>query len=58
MPPVVPVEYDKSTKEDSEEDEIRPVKKIIGKKKHRKLNCLDVSSEDDADSDEDFKGSR
>ncbi|KRT80721.1 PHD finger motif containing protein [Oryctes borbonicus] len=63
-PPVVPVE----TKElppavvppehhDSDEDKVKPVKKFLGRKKHRKLNSLDVSSGDDPDSDEDFKGS-
>ncbi|KAI4459649.1 histone acetyltransferase [Holotrichia oblita] len=63
-PPVVPVE----TKElssveipaehhDSEEEKVKPVKKFLGRKKQRKLNCLDISSGDDPDSDEDFKGS-
>lgn len=42
--------------EDSE-DELRVVPKYAGRKKHRKLNALDVSSEDD-DNDEDFKGTR
>ncbi|KAK0083356.1 hypothetical protein PV325_008923 [Microctonus aethiopoides] len=32
-------------------------KKLLSRKKHRKLNSLDISSEDDPDSDEDFKGS-
>lgn len=59
IPPVVPVNYDsKPAENDSDNEIIRPVRKIIGKKKHRKLNSLDVSSEDDAESDEDFKGSR
>lgn len=45
--------------EDEEEDGyIPPVRKFVGRKKHRRLNSLDISSEDDADSDEDFKGSR
>ncbi|KAF5270331.1 hypothetical protein FQR65_LT05519 [Abscondita terminalis] len=56
LPPVVPLDYDKKA-EESEEEIIRPVRKIISKKKHRKLNSLDVSSGDDAESDEDFKGS-
>nr|CAD7399056.1 unnamed protein product [Timema cristinae] len=51
--------------EEEEEDEeeapgyIPPVKPkyiSLGKKKHRRLNSLDISSEDDAESDEDFKG--
>lgn len=32
-------------------------KKLLARKKHRKLNSLDISSEDDPESDEDFKGS-
>ncbi|XP_012535217.1 uncharacterized protein LOC105836017 isoform X2 [Monomorium pharaonis] len=32
-------------------------RKLLSRKKHRKLNSLDISSEDDPDSDEDFKGS-
>ncbi|KAK4883507.1 hypothetical protein RN001_006826 [Aquatica leii] len=56
LPPVVPLDYDKKP-EESDEEIIRPVRKIISKKKHRKLNSLDVSSGDDAESDEDFKGS-
>lgn len=31
--------------------------KLSARKKHRKLNSLDISSEDDPYSDEDFKGS-
>jgi remodeling and spacing factor 1 len=59
LPPVVPVqEKDKEAKPLYSDDE--PVqgirKKIIGRKKHRKLNSLDISSADDSDSDEDFKG--
>ncbi|KAG5340700.1 RSF1 factor, partial [Acromyrmex heyeri] len=30
--------------------------RLLARKKHRKLNSLDISSEDDPDSDEDFKG--
>lgn len=53
-PAVVPPTHDN----DSEEEKIvKPVKKFIGRKKQRKLNSLDVSSGDDPDSDEDFKGS-
>ncbi|XP_076619015.1 uncharacterized protein LOC143340675 isoform X2 [Colletes latitarsis] len=39
-----------------EEDHKRVVKKFLSRKKHRKLNSLDISSEDDPESDEDFKG--
>ena len=35
----------------------KPKKRLFGRKKPKKLNNLDVSSGDDADSDEDFKGS-
>jgi remodeling and spacing factor 1 len=44
--------------EEEEDGYIPPVRKFLGRKKHRRLNSLDISSEDDADSDEDFKGSR
>lgn len=45
-------------KEYSDDDEpIRPVKKR-GKKKGRKMTNLDISSEDDDERDEDFKGTR
>ncbi|RZC32296.1 remodeling and spacing factor 1-like, partial [Asbolus verrucosus] len=60
LPPVVPPDdKDKEAKPLYSDDE--PVqgvkKKIIGRKKHRKLNSLDISSaDDDEDSDEDFKG--
>lgn len=63
-PPVVPVyaekqvsEHDEVSDKDSEE-ELRVVPKMAGRKKHRKLNSLDISSEDDPDDDEDFKGTR
>ena len=57
LPPVVPInEKDKEPKPLFGEDPIGK-KKIIGRKKHRKLNALDISSaDDDEDSDEDFKG--
>lgn len=57
LPPVVPLnDKDKEAKPIFSDDEnIGVRKKIIGKKKHRKLNSLDISSEDE-DSDEDFKG--
>lgn len=46
-------------KEYSDDDEpIRPVKKRGGKKKGRKMTNLDISSEDDDERDEDFKGTR
>lgn len=44
--------------EEEEDGYIPPVRKFLGRKKHRRLNSLDISSEDDADSDEDFKGTR
>ncbi|XP_032682301.1 uncharacterized protein LOC116849350 isoform X2 [Odontomachus brunneus] len=40
-----------------EEEKNRVAKKLLARKKHRKLNSLDISSEDDPESDEDFKGS-
>lgn len=40
-----------------EEEQNRVAKKLLARKKHRKLNSLDISSEDDPESDEDFKGS-
>lgn len=40
-----------------EEERNRVAKKLLARKKHRKLNSLDISSEDDPESDEDFKGS-
>lgn len=39
-----------------EEKQNTVAKKLLARKKHRKLNSLDISSEDDPDSDEDFKG--
>ncbi|XP_011152130.1 uncharacterized protein LOC105190847 isoform X2 [Harpegnathos saltator] len=39
-----------------EEERNRVAKKLLARKKHRKLNSLDISSEDDPESDEDFKG--
>lgn len=45
-------------KEYSDDDEpIRPVKRR-GRKKGRRVNNLDISSEEDDEKDEDFKGSR
>lgn len=62
LPPVVPKEVESLppvTPEKQESDEeIKPVRKNFRAKKHRKLNSLDISSEDDAESDEDFKGNR
>lgn len=65
LPPVVPVEVPSSEKpekddDDSDDQVIKPVKRKnpLGRKKPRKLNSLDVDSEDDPYSDEDFKGSR
>ncbi|OAD62184.1 Remodeling and spacing factor 1, partial [Eufriesea mexicana] len=42
--------------DEEEEEHKRVVKKFLSRKKHRKLNSLDISSEDDPESDEDFKG--
>ncbi|XP_011158160.2 uncharacterized protein LOC105194767 isoform X2 [Solenopsis invicta] len=39
-----------------EEEQNIVARKLLARKKHRKLNSLDISSEDDPDSDEDFKG--
>lgn len=39
-----------------EEKQNTVARKLLARKKHRKLNSLDISSEDDPDSDEDFKG--
>ncbi|KAK7864582.1 hypothetical protein R5R35_003175 [Gryllus longicercus] len=55
LPPVVP-KHDIKDEEEEEEDEFCPFKKFQIRKKHRRLNSLDISSEDDAESDEDFKG--
>lgn len=42
---------------DNEEmEEQSTARKLLARKKHRKLNSLDISSEDDPESDEDFKG--
>ncbi|KAL0134617.1 hypothetical protein PUN28_001428 [Cardiocondyla obscurior] len=43
--------------DDMEEEQTMAARKLLARKKHRKLNSLDISSEDDPDSDEDFKGS-
>lgn len=43
--------------DEMEEEQSTVAKKLLARKKHRKLNSLDISSEDDPDSDEDFKGS-
>ncbi|XP_043273191.1 uncharacterized protein [Venturia canescens] len=50
---------DKEEIDEEEEDHARKLsnKKMLSRKKHRKLNSLDISSEDDPESDEDFKGS-
>lgn len=52
-------EKDEDVDEDDDEDDKPKItaKKIFSRKKHRKLNSLDISSEDDPESDEDFKGS-
>ena len=54
-------EYKMECEDDiDEEEELRHkgvAKKFLSRKKHRKLNSLDISSEDDPESDEDFKGS-
>jgi len=42
--------------DEMEEKQSAVAKKLLARKKHRKLNSLDISSEDDPDSDEDFKG--
>lgn len=64
LPPVVPVEkdivFEKEPKSGGNSDD-EPVvlnRKLAGRKKPRKLNSLDVNSEEDGDSDEDFKGDR
>lgn len=48
----------KTASDEDSEDELRVVPKHAGRKKHRKLNALDVSSEEDDNNDEDFKGTR
>ncbi|XP_046742733.1 uncharacterized protein LOC124409265 [Diprion similis] len=52
-------ERDEDLDDDDDEDDKPKVsaRKILSRKKHRKLNSLDISSEDDPESDEDFKGS-
>ncbi|XP_046422391.1 uncharacterized protein LOC124180689 [Neodiprion fabricii] len=52
-------ERDEDLDDDDDEDDKPKVsaRKILSRKKHRKLNSLDTSSEDDPESDEDFKGS-
>lgn len=42
--------------DEMEEEPNTVARKLLARKKHRKLNSLDISSEDDPDSDEDFKG--
>ncbi|XP_067206462.1 microtubule-associated protein futsch [Linepithema humile] len=42
--------------DEMEEEQNTVARKLLARKKHRKLNSLDISSEDDPDSDEDFKG--
>lgn len=42
--------------DEPEEEQNMIARKLLARKKHRKLNSLDISSEDDPDSDEDFKG--
>lgn len=42
--------------DEAEEEQNMIARKLLARKKHRKLNSLDISSEDDPDSDEDFKG--
>lgn len=42
--------------EEEQPDHKKVAKKFLSRKKHRKLNSLDISSEDDPESDEDFKG--
>lgn len=54
-------EYKIENEDDEMIDEIEEkqstiTRKLLARKKHRKLNSLDISSEDDPDSDEDFKG--
>lgn len=57
LPPVIPKDVDiRPTPEAVEEEVVPKMKKLIGRKKPRKLNSLDISSGDDNYSDEDFKG--
>lgn len=54
-----PEPEDEEDEEEEEDGYIPPVRKSFAKKKHRKLNSLDISSNDEnGDSDEDFKGTR
>lgn len=50
------VDAEDGVDEEEEEQHKGTVKKFLSRKKHRKLNSLDISSEDDPESDEDFKG--
>ncbi|XP_066585039.1 titin homolog [Prorops nasuta] len=53
-------EYKVEQEEEIDDDEYnrrKSARKLLARKKHRKLNSLDISSEDDPESDEDFKGS-
>lgn len=56
LPPVVPETVEMSPASEEVQEEMPKVKKLIGRKKPRKLNSLDISSGDDNYSDEDFKG--
>lgn len=53
--------------EEEEEEEEEYIPRVVpkgrnilpsGRRKHRRLNCLDDESDDDDGSDEDFRGSR
>jgi len=50
------IENEDMMDEREEEEQNTVARKLLARKKHRKLNSLDISSEDDPDSDEDFKG--
>ncbi|XP_015606186.1 uncharacterized protein LOC107272973 isoform X2 [Cephus cinctus] len=50
-------EKDDDFDEEEEEERKMTARKLLARKKHRKLNSLDISSEDDPESDVDFKGS-
>lgn len=61
------VEVREDVEDDDYDEEEEEVPRVVpkghntlsgGRKKQRRLNSLDVSSEDDDGSDEDFKGSR
>lgn len=47
---------EKEEVDEDEEERKRVTKRLLARRKHRKLNSLDISSEDDPESDEDFKG--